>query len=89
MFGKIIGAAAGAAAGNATKGMSGAKGAVVGTLAVAAVRRMGILGLVAAGTGAYLLKKKSDERQGKARMQVASRIATARRCIRLSRSQSR
>ena len=65
MIGKIIGAAAGAAAGNATRGLSGTTGAIVGTLAVAAARRMGLAGLIAATAGGYLLKKMADKGQGK------------------------
>ncbi len=65
MLGKIIGAAAGAAAGNATSGMTGAKGAIAGTLAVAAARRMGVLGLLAAGAGGYLLKRMKDKKEQK------------------------
>lgn len=63
MIGKIIGAAAGAAAGNATRGMTGTKGAIIGTVAVAAARRMGVMGLVAAGAGGYLIKKVSDRKE--------------------------
>lgn len=61
MLGKIIGAAAGAAAGNATRGMSGPTGAIIGTLAVAAARRMGLAGLIAAAAGGYLVKRFADK----------------------------
>lgn len=61
MLGKIIGAAAGAVAGNATSKMSGTTGAIVGTLAVAAARRMGVFGLIAAVGGSYLVKKMADK----------------------------
>lgn len=73
MLGKIIGAAAGAAAGNATRGMSGTTGAIIGTLAVAAARRMGVLGLIAATAGGYALKKVADKREQAAKREEAER----------------
>ena len=46
--------------------MSGLNGAVPGTVVASVIRRMGIPGLIAAGVGGYLLKKRADKRAAKA-----------------------
>jgi len=65
MIGKIIGAVAGAQAGKMANGLSGPGGAVAGVVAATVVRRLGLVGLVAAVGGGYALKRLS-EKEGKA-----------------------
>ena len=60
VLGKIIGALVGAEVGRSRQN-NGLKGAVVGTAAVALMRRMGPLGLVLGG--AYTAKKMYDRRK--------------------------
>lgn len=60
MIGKVIGALFGAEV-ERRRGDSGVKGAAVGTLAAAAIRRMGPLGMVIGG--AYVAKKAIDRRR--------------------------
>ncbi|QZH76505.1 MAG: hypothetical protein JY451_01975 [Erythrobacter sp.] len=61
MIGKIIGAAAGAAAGNATRGVSGTGGAILGALAIPVARRMGVFGLLGALGAGYLVKRMAEK----------------------------
>lgn len=64
MIGKMIGAMIGAkAAKSASGGLGGAGGALAGAGTVAVARRLGPLGLVAAGVGAYAYKRYSDRRK--------------------------
>lgn len=62
MIGKIIGALVGREI-DRRDGRDGAKGAVMGAMAVGAMRRLGPLG-VAVG-GAYVAKKVLDRRRGR------------------------
>ena len=62
MFGKIIGALVGREI-DRRDGRGGAKGALIGAMAVGAMRRMGPLGLALGG--AYVAKKALDRRRGR------------------------
>jgi hypothetical protein len=61
MIGKVIGALVGREI-DRRDGKGGLKGAVIGAVAVGALRRMGPLGLVLGG--AYVAKKALDRRRG-------------------------
>lgn len=63
MIGKIIGAIAGQRAAKHVSGVSGPGGAVLGVGAAALARRLGPVGLVAAGVGGYFLKRHLEKRQ--------------------------
>lgn len=63
MIGKIIGAIVGQRAAQHVSGVSGPGGAVLGVGAAALARRLGPVGLVAAGVGGYLLKRHLDKRE--------------------------
>jgi len=61
MIGKIIGAIVGSrAAKSQPGGLDGPGGALLGAGAVAVARRFGLPGLVAAGVGAYALKRYNE-----------------------------
>lgn len=62
MFGKLIGAVAGAQAAKHTAKIGGTGGAMLGAMAVPLVRRMSIPALLAIGAGGYAWKKWSDRR---------------------------
>jgi len=64
MFGKLIGAVAGAKATEHVKGIGGAGGALLGMAAPMVLRRLGPMGLIAAAVGGYAYKRYS-EKQGK------------------------
>ena len=62
MIGKIVGAVAGAKAAKYARGIRGPGGAFLGAGTVAAARRFGPRGLVAAAVGGYLLKRLNRKR---------------------------
>lgn len=62
MFGRILGAMVGREI-DRRDGSGGAKGMVIGALAMGAIRRMGPLGMVLGG--AYVAKKALDRRRGR------------------------
>ena len=72
MFGKIIGAVAGAKAADHMRGVSGTGGALLGAAAPMVIRRLGPVGLVAALAGGYAFKRYRDkqERRANARPKV-------------------
>ncbi len=63
MFGKLIGAAAGAEASKFTRAFDGPAGAVMGALAVPLVRRLSLPALVVLGAGGYFAKRYFDKRE--------------------------
>ena len=63
MIGKIIGAIVGQRAAQHVSGVSGPGGVILGAGAAAVARRLGPVGLIAAGVGGYLLKRHYDKRQ--------------------------
>ena len=60
MIGKIIGAVVAAKAAQATRGVDGPGGALMGAAAVALARRFGPLGMVAAAVGSYAIKRHNE-----------------------------
>lgn len=62
MFGKIIGAVAGARIADHVRGVSGPGGALLGVGAAAMARRLGPIGLIAALAGGYAFKRYSEKR---------------------------
>lgn len=84
MFGKILGAAAGAEASKFTSAFGGTTGAVMGALAAPLVRRLSLPAIVVLGAGGYLAKRYYDKRQAengspaaKAERKAARRPASA------------
>lgn len=63
MFGKLIGAYAGARSAKGTRGVDQPGGAVIGIAAVAIARRFGIPGMIAAAVGGYALKRYNERRR--------------------------
>jgi hypothetical protein len=63
MLGKIIGGLVGAKLSKGSRGTSESGGAVMGAVAVAAARRFGIPGMVAAAVGGYALKRYQERRR--------------------------
>lgn len=63
MFGKILGAVAGAKAAKHSRKVGGTGGAFLGAAAVPLVRRMSIPAMLAIGAGGYAFKKWSDKRE--------------------------
>jgi len=64
MLGKIIGAIVGSKVAKNARGVSEPGGALLGAAAVAAVRRFGLPGIIAAAAGGYALKRYSERNQG-------------------------
>lgn len=62
MFGKIIGAIAGNQVAQHVRGIDGTGGAILGVAATSVLRRLGPVGLIAAGIGGYALKKHLEKR---------------------------
>lgn len=63
MLGKILGAVLGARASRGSRGVSEPGGALLGVAAVAAARRFGIPGMIAAAAGGYALKRYTASRR--------------------------
>jgi hypothetical protein len=63
MIGKIIGAVAGKRISQHVDGVGGTGGALLGVGAATVMRRMGLLGLVAAAVGGYAFKRYSEKRE--------------------------
>lgn len=63
MLGKIIGGLVGAKLSKRAGGVSEPGGAVMGAVAIAAARRFGIPGMVAAAVGGYALKRYQERRR--------------------------
>ncbi|MEO5706846.1 MAG: hypothetical protein ABIT10_04185 [Alteraurantiacibacter sp.] len=63
MFGKLLGAAAGAEASKFSRAFDGTTGAVMGALAVPLVRRLSLPALVVLGAGGYFAKRYMDKRE--------------------------
>jgi hypothetical protein len=63
MLGKIIGGLIGAKLSKRNSGVSEPGGAVMGAVAVAAARRFGIPGMIAAAAGGYALKRYQERRR--------------------------
>jgi len=69
MFGKLIGAAAGAKAASQFSGIGGTGGALLGVGAATLAKRLSPLALVALAVGGYALKRRRDK-QARTRPQV-------------------
>lgn len=86
MFGKLIGAAAGAEASKFTSAFDGPAGAIMGALAVPLVRRLSLPALVVLGAGGYLAKRYYDKREqettGAPRRETPSARRSARKTTR-------
>jgi len=78
MFGKIIGAVAGAKAADHIGSLNQPGGALLGIGAAALVRRMGVVGLLAALAGGYVFKRYAD-RHDRARPTTGKRRSGAAR----------
>lgn len=63
MLGKIIGGIVGAKLTKRAGGVNEPGGAVMGAMAVAAARRFGIPGMIAAAAGGYALKRYQERRR--------------------------
>ena len=63
MLGKIIGGLVGAKLSKGTPGVSEPGGMIMGAVAVAAARRFGIPGMIAAAAGGYALKRLQERKQ--------------------------
>lgn len=86
MFGKLIGAAAGAEASKFTSAFDGPAGAIMGALAVPLVRRLSLPALVVLGAGGYFAKRYMDKRETETttarRRTAASQRRSARKATR-------
>lgn len=65
MFGKLIGAIAGAKTAKHTRGVNGTGGALMGVATMAMARRFGPAGMIAAAVGGYALKRYNEKRHAK------------------------
>lgn len=65
MFGRIVGAFAGAQAAKHTAKVGGTGGALLGAVAVPMIARMSIPALAVLGVGAYFAKKAYDKREAR------------------------
>jgi hypothetical protein len=63
MLGKIIGGLVGAKLSKGSRNVNEPGGMVMGAVAVAAARRFGIPGMIAAAAGGYALKRYQERRQ--------------------------
>ena len=63
MLGKIIGGLVGAKLSKNSRGVSEPGGMVLGAVAVAAARRFGLPGMIAAAAGGYALKRYQERKQ--------------------------
>ena len=63
MFGRLIGAVAGAQAAKHTAKVGGTGGALLGAIAVPMIARLSIPALAVVGVGGYFAKKAYDRRQ--------------------------
>lgn len=79
MFGKLIGAAAGAEASKFTSAFDGPVGAVMGALAVPLVRRLSLPALVVLGAGGYFAKRYMDKREAEGSASTRRAAASGRR----------
>jgi hypothetical protein len=81
MLGKLIGAIAGAQAAEHTRKVGGGSGAVLGAVAAPLVtrlvRRMGPLGWIAAGVGAYAYKRYNEKPKTRRGRTTAAKARTA------------
>jgi hypothetical protein len=77
MFGKIIGAVAGAKAADHMRGVSGTGGALLGAAAPMVIRRLGPVGLIAALAGGYAFKRYRDKQDKRAKSQPKVRPSAA------------
>lgn len=77
MFGKVIGAVAGAQAAKHSAAIGGTGGAFLGALAVPLVRRLSIPALLVVGAGGYLVKRAYDKRNGATTPKTARRSKAA------------
>lgn len=68
MFGKILGAIAGSQVAQHVRGVDGTGGAILGVAATSVLRRLGPVGLIAAGMGGYALKKHLERRDAAKRV---------------------
>ena len=66
MIGKLIGAAVGAKVADHVRGIGGPGGALLGAGAVAVVRRISPMALIAAAAGGYAAKRYYDKREKRA-----------------------
>lgn len=64
MIGKIIGAFVGDRLAKRTSGMSGAKGAALGVVGTAVLRRISLPAMAAIAAGGYAAKKLSEKNSG-------------------------
>lgn len=67
MLGKILGAIAGSQVAQHVRGVDGPGGAILGVAATSVLRRLGPVGLIAAGVGGYALKKHLEKREARVR----------------------
>jgi len=65
MFGRLIGAVAGAQAAKHTAKVGGTGGALLGAIAVPMIARLGIPALAVVGVGGYFAKKAYDKREAR------------------------
>lgn len=66
MLGKIVGGIIGAKVAGRGAGMNQGGGALLGAAAVAATRRFGVPGMIAAAVGGYALKRYNRQREAAA-----------------------
>lgn len=62
MFGKIIGAVAGAKAAEHSRNVGGTRGALMGMASASLLRKLSIPAVLAIGAGGYALKKYKDRK---------------------------
>ena len=77
MFGKIIGAIAGAKAADHVRGMNEGGGALLGIGAAALAKRLGPVGLIAALAGGYAFKRYQDKKAKRTRARPKARPSAA------------
>lgn len=76
MFGKLIGAVAGAQAAKHTAKVGGTGGALLGALAVPMIARLSIPALAVVGVGGYFAKKAYDKREARKQGKPSNKPAT-------------
>lgn len=72
MFGSILGAIAGSQVAQHMRDVDGTGGAILGVAAISALRRLGPVGLIAAGVGGCAPKKRFEKRDGAKRVSQLS-----------------
>lgn len=77
MFGRLIGAVAGAQAAKHTAKVGGTGGALLGAIAVPMIARLSIPALAVVGVGGYFAKKAYDKREARKTAKASPKRTTS------------